>query len=101
MDRFDVFGGNLRQPEATSKSRLPHFWRYNINGLHRSEATEATFLKVSHMREGRGVFSPGTEGVGRRLPQLPHLCVGGCGQRVKLEATLKRRLPQVASEEVL
>jgi hypothetical protein len=97
MNRFDRFGGNLRQPEATSKRRLPHFSGYSINELRRSEATEATFLKVSHVREGKGGCFPCVKVVGERSPQLPHLCVSACVRRAKPEATSKPRLPQVAS----
>jgi hypothetical protein len=97
MDRFEGFGGNLRQPEATLKPRLPQVKFLICSYLQRGEATEATFLKVSHMREGKNAFSLYMEGVGKRLPQLPHCCVSACAAMVKPEATSKRRLPQVAS----
>lgn len=97
MDRFEGFGGNLRQPEATSKPRLPQVKSRICRYLGRSEATEATFLKVSHMREGKSGFLPHIEGVGKRLPQLPHSCVSAVFSTGKPEATLKSRLPQVAS----
>ncbi len=97
MDRFDCLGGNLRQPEATSKPRSPHFSEYSINDLQQSEATEATFLKVSRVRERKGVFSPYVEGVGKRLPRLPHFYVSACVRMRKSEASSKSRLPQVAS----
>ena len=98
MDRFEGFGGNLRQPEATLKPRLPQVKSRICSDLESSEATEATFLKVSHMREGKNASSPYMEGVGKRLPQLPHSCVSGWFSVGKPEATLKSRLPQVASE---
>jgi hypothetical protein len=97
MDRFDDFGGNLRQPEATLKLRLPQVKSRIFSYLERSEATEATFLKVSHMREVKNAFSPYMEGVGKRLPQLPHWFVSAVVSMTKPEATLKPRLPQVAS----
>ena len=97
MDRSEGLGGNLRQPEATLKPRLPQVKSRICSHLQSSEATEATFLKVSHMREGKSAFSPYMEGVGKRLPQLPQSCVSGGFPMVKPEATLKSRLPQVAS----
>lgn len=100
MSRCDRCGGGLRQPEATSKSRLPHFSEYNINDLEGSEATEATFLKVSHVRERRALFSLYGRGVGKRSPQLPHSDASACVRTRKPEATSKTRLPQVASEAV-
>src|SRR5262245_10060860 len=101
MNRFDGLGGNLRQPEATLKARLPHFSEYSINDLQRSEATEATFLKVSRVGKRRALFSPNVEGVGKRLPQLPHRPANHCGGKAKGEATSKSRLPQVASGGVV
>ncbi len=99
MNPSDLFGGNLRQPEATLKPRLPHVSGYNINDLRKSEATEATFLKVSRVGKRLLAFSLIFIGVAKRLPQLPHLNASVCKTRTKPEATSKSRLPQVASEE--
>ena len=71
MDHFEGFGGNLRQPEATLKPRLPQVKSRICSYLESSEATEATFLKVSHMREGKSRFLHYVEGVCKRLPRLP------------------------------
>lgn len=101
MIRFDQGGGDLRQPEATSKSRLPHLWRYSANDLDGFEATEATFLEVSHVREKECWSSPDTEGVMERSPQLPHLIGNACVGSTRPEATSDRRLPQVASREAV
>jgi len=98
MNPSDLFGGNLRQPEATLKPRLPHFSGYNINDLRKSEATEATFLKVSHVREGGNCVYPIIIGVAKKTPQLPHLSGSDCGRGNKPEATSECRLPQVASK---
>ena len=96
MDRFEGCGGNLRQPEATRKRRLPQSWGQNINNIERSEATEATFGKASHVREGKRRFLPYREGVGKGLPRLPQFHASGCAKGAEPEATAKPRLPQVA-----
>ena len=101
MNRFDRGGGNLRQPEATSKSRLPQFSGYSRNDLQRTGATEASFWKLSRVGKRKERFPLYIIGVGKRLPQLPHFDASACVRTRKSEATSKSKLPQVASERGL
>lgn len=63
-------GDNRRQPETTLKRRLSPLLALKTRNLRRRETLETTFLKVTHMREGKSrlvAISSGTDGVGKRL----------------------------------